>query len=232
MATVQDLINIVDDKLHAYSPSALTTPGGTTAQDKKIRALNAGKHKVWQLLVGSGRAHRANWFGKKDATISFGIGSNSQALPNDFHDLLWAESTVVRMKAAAQHRTTWQEDRAESANIDMTTLGALYYLVSGDFQPALEISRKPTASLAVTIFYTAIIAEWSALADNIDKIPTPYFDAVCNWAVSELVTALHSPEVAQYWFQKWQDDKEMIIAATAQRNLGDVISTEGFDTAG
>ena len=66
----------------------------------------------------------------------------------------------------------------------------------------------------------------------VDRIPTPFYDAIANWATSSLINSAQSPAVAAIWFQKWQDDKSMIAAAAARRQLGDVISGEGFDSAG
>ncbi len=232
MATVQDLLDILDDKLLAYgTSSALDTPGGgTTATVKKIRALNTGHHKVWQILVAAGKDHRTNWFGKVSSEV-FATGVRSEALPTDFHDLLWAESTSVLMKAGAQHRASWQQDRQDNSSATPGNLSALYYLVTGDYTPNLEISRK-TTGVTVDVHYTSILPEWTAAGDNSDRIPTPFYDAICNWAASDLINSAQSPAVAAIWFQKWQDDKAMIAAAAAQRQLGDVISSEGFDSAG
>lgn len=231
MATVQTLLDILDDKLMPYSTaSALDTPSGRTALQKKITALNAGQHKVWQILVAAGKDHRTNWFGKVSSEV-FASGDNSEALPTDFHDLLWAESTSVLMKAGAQHRMSWQQDRKDNSNATPSALRVLYYLVTGDYTPNLEISRK-TTGVTVDVHYTSILPEWTAAGDNSDRIPTPFFDAICNWAASDLLNSAQNPAVANIWFQKWQDDKIMIAAAAAQRQLGDVISSEGFDSAG
>ena len=231
MATVQDLLNILDDKLLAYSlASALDTPGGTNALTKKIRALNAGHHKVWQILVAAGKDHRTNWFGAESSEV-FASGSRTSALPADFHDLLWAESPSVLMKAGSQHRMSWQQDRQNNTSVAPSAIRALYYLVTGDHTPNLEISRK-TTGVTVDVHYTSILPEWTAAGDNSDRIPTPFYDAICNWAASSLINSAQSPAVAAIWFQKWQDDKVMIAAAAARRQLGDVISGEGFDSAG
>lgn len=231
MATVQNLLDILNDKLGAYSlASALDTPSGRTALQKKITALNAGQHKVWQILVAAGKDHRTNWFGKVSAE-TFSTGVKSKALPTDFHDLLWVESTSVLMKAGAQHRMFWQQDRKNDASIAPGSLRVLYYLVTGDYTPKLEISRK-TTGVTVDVHYTSILSEWTAAGDNADKISTPFYDAIGNWAASSLINSAHSPAVAAIWFEKWQEDKVMIAAAAARRQLGDVISGEGFDSAG
>ena len=153
--TVSDLIRPLNLKLRAHA--------GSLHADDRISALNAGQHKVWQLMVAAGKASRDNWFSKK-ATLAY-TTEDTKALPVDFHSLLSASSTDVLMKASAWHRAAWQEDRSVAVAIDPTTLDALYYLVSGDFTPTLELSRSVT-SLSVDVFYTSILPEWTDLTTN------------------------------------------------------------------
>ncbi|KKM70284.1 hypothetical protein LCGC14_1442320 [marine sediment metagenome] len=229
MATVQDLLDLLDDKLLGYS-GALETVGGSTGVEKKIRQLNAGQHKVWQILVGAGKPGRANWFGK-NSNITYPVSDRDQFLPTDFHDLLSVESSSVRMKASGWHKAAWQEERQKTGNVDPTTLDALHYIVSGDFSPTLHISRF-TLGVTVTIHYTSILTDWTAAADSTVRIPVPYYDAIVNYAAACLTNAVHHPEVAQGWTNKWDDDQKLIALAGAVRQVGDEVSPESFDTAG
>ena len=229
MATVQDLLDLLDDKLLGYS-GALETAGGSTGEQKKIRQLNAGQHKVWQILVGAGRPARANWFGKSDSVV-FGASDRDVALPADFHDLLSVESSSVRMKASGWHKASWQEERQKTGAVDPTTIDTMYYVVSGDAAPILNISRFPTA-LTTTVHYTSTLTDWTAAADVIDRVLSPYRDAIANYAVACLTNAVHHPEVAEGWTNKWGDDQKLIALAGAIRQVGDEVSPESFDTAG
>ena len=81
------------------------------------------------------------------------------------------------------------------------------------------------------VFYTSILPEWTALTTNIDRLPTPYHDAAVNYAATILLGGTQDIALAEKVNNDWAADKEMIISSAQGRNLGDVVSPEGFDTA-
>ena len=223
MATVADLILLLDGKLYAHIDALDTT--GHTGEDKKIQALDSGKEKVWQLLVASGKQFRDNWFGKTGA-FSFSAGVNSDALPSDFHSLLSAESTSAIMKASTWHKDTWQNKRAQSGNQAVGDQEIFYYLVSGE---TLYIAPKPAGTLSGTVHYVQKLTTWNATSDNVDGVPAAYHDAIANYAAASILAGVRDFEAANFYLGLWRDDQQMISGSGAARNLGDDVSAPAFD---
>jgi hypothetical protein len=225
MATAQELVDLLDTKLLGYRNSFDTT--GDTGETKKLRAINAGQHKVWQLLVGASKEDRANWFGKSTSVI-FGAGDRDQALPVDFHALLSVESSSVPMEASAFWKDTWQEERRKTGNVAPADIQVVHFVVSGDDQPILHISRL-TTGLTVTVEYISTLPNITAVADNIDRIPIAFRDAVTNYAATVLTAATQDPAVAQIWAELWRNDQLLITGASDVRQMADLLSKSAID---
>jgi len=231
MATVATLLSLLDDKLLHYARDFDLSGAADPAADRearKIRALNAGKHKIWQILVAASRPERASWFAKSTA-VSINLGTNSVTLPADCHDVLFVESSTVKMVGSTWAKDSWRADRADSTNEDMTVAKRLLYVVAGDSPPVLHVGRKPAANLAATVHYTSILPEWSASADNIDRVPTPYWDAICNYAATLLTSAMQDPETAKMWSGLWTGDEQTAMSAAGSRSSGQNLTQDGMD---
>lgn len=230
MATVADLVLLLDDKLLPYRGSYdVRGPNDIP----KVRLLNSGKEMVWRTVVAASQESRSNWF-SKSATLSYTTGDDTEDLPGDFHSLLGAESVTVEMRPSNFHKQEWRADRAESANLDLTTAERLYYVVGGNATagPALLISRKPAATLSVAIQYVAHLAEWTSESSNIDDLPEPLRDPVVTWAAQNLLGAAQDSVMAKFWGDLAEADRQSIIGVSKGRQFGGVVTEEDLDSAG
>ncbi len=230
MATVQDLLDLLNDKLLPYRAAYAIRGADDVAA---IRALDQGKENVWRVVVAASQKSAGNWFAKS-GSLSYTAGVNVKDLPADFHSLLSAESTTVRMRPSGFGKEDWRDDREETGNADLTTLEALYYVVGGNVAgtPALLVSRKPAATLTVDIQYTASLAKWSVVADNIDVLPAPLRDPVATWAAQSLLGAAQDEIMARFWSSLCEVDRTLVAAISEGRQFGGVVTAEDFDSAG
>lgn len=224
MATVNDLLERLKDKLLPYE-NAYDVRGSSDAA--LIRALDMGKQQVWMTVVASSQATGGNWFSRQ-GSVSYS-SANSAALPSDFHSLLGAESTSVVMRPSSFAKQAWRDDRNQGASVDPATLDILYFVIGGhtDGTPRLHISRSVT-SLTVTIHYTQKIAEWTASSDNIDDIPEPFWEAICDYAACHLLAAAQDAQISQLWHDKWLAGKAVIEGAVAVRQFAGKVSEEDY----
>lgn len=222
MANVSDLISLLDAKLLGYIDALDTT--GHTGQTKKIEALNAGKEKVWQIMVSGNNVSQDNWFATT-AAFSFGIGVVTDAMPSDFHILLSAESSSAKMEQSNWHKESWRKGRS-SGNQALDTNAVFYYLISGN---NLLIGPPPATTLAGTVHYIQRLTEWTAVGDSADVVPSTYHDAICNYAASMLIAGTKDYVGAEYWWKAWQDDKELIKGSSSMRNQGADLNAEDID---
>lgn len=225
MATVADLVTLLDDKLLPYKNAVRSRVEPSPDDDSKVRALNAGQHKVWALILAAGRERRANWFAKS-TSISFSAGARSASLPTDCHDVLFVESTDGPVfKPSAWNKEEWQKERAKTGNQDPANLGTVYWVTTGDYTPTLHISRF-TTGIDTTVFYTSTLTDWTATSDNIDRILVPYQDAITNYAATVLVSATIDPETHALWKNLWDDDRAMIQMAVTVRQSSDMLTDD------
>lgn len=225
MATVADLVTLLDDKLLPYKNAVRSRVESSPDDDSKVRALNAGQHKVWALMLAAGRERRANWFAKS-TTLTFAAGDRDMSLPTDCHDVLFVESTDgAILKPSAWNKEEWQKERATTGNTAPADIGTIYWIATGDYTPTLNISRY-TTGLDVTVFYTSTLTDWTATTDNIDRILVPYQDAITNYAAATLISATIDPEAQQLWKSFWESDMAMIQGAVMQRQSSDMLGED------
>ena len=224
MATVATILDLLKDKLLPYELAFAVRGSDDVAL---IRAINAGKSKVWKTAVGASHGTDGAWFAKQ-GSVSFS-SANSGALPTDFHALLSAESTSVVMRPSAFHKQAWRDGRAVSGSVDPSTLDELLYLVGGhtDGTQRLKLSRT-VSSLTVTIDYTAKLPVWSASSDNIDLMPEVFYEAIADCAAASLLGAAQDAAIASLWRGAWKDSQEMVAAVCAGRQFGGKISDEDY----
>ena len=230
MATVLDLLSILNDKLGPY-PDRFVPANSSNNEAVKIRALDAGKEKVWLALVAASKKGSANWFAQ-ETTANITSSTRSGALPADCHDVLGVHLEGVPFRPSAWHKQNWRDQREDATVYALADVDEVLWLVHGNDAPVLEIGPKLDTTIAPTIFYVAKLATWSSSGSSADDVPSPYYDAIVNYACWSLSTSLQDPAVGSLWWNAWQSDREMIQAAGSVRQQGGVVSEEDYDSRG
>lgn len=230
MANVSSLISMLDDKLGPYTGRIV--PGNSSDNtDAKIRALDAGKEKVWQALVAASKKGATNWFASS-TSITINLGTRSASLPSDCHDVLSVELAGVPFRPSAWHKQNWRDQREDATSYATSAVSEALWIVSGNNPPSLEIGPKFTANISPTVFYTSKLSTWSATGDSADVVPSPYHDAICNYAAWYLYGPLQDPAVGEGFWRAWQADRELILGAAGSRQQGGVVTDEDYDSRG
>ena len=229
MATLQTLIDLWGLKAGGYRDSL---PNDVT---DKIRLLNAAKNKVWQHLLAAGRTGGGNWFIKSGA-LTLGAGVQDVDLPADFHDIAFVQATTatweaVRFVPSDFYKDVYRENRQTAGNAVVAD-GTRYYTISGDTPARFNLDR-PTAGIALLIFYTSILPEYALATDVIDRVATVYQDAIVNLAMLMTEMSRQDAAMAGLWKAMWDEDKTLIAGAAASRRaVAGVVSAQPYDNTG
>ena len=225
MATVNDLIGLLDDRLLSFSNS-FPAPHANA----KIRALDAGKDYVWRALVAAGREQAANWFATS-ASVAFGSGAKAANLPEGFHDALFVEAAGVICRPSGWHKQNWRDQRAESAAFaNAAAVDELLWIVAGQNPGSLLLGRGVTGGITVTLHYTARLASWTSTSDNVDAVPLPYQSLVVTYAAATLTAAHHHAGVATGWREMLAAETQAAFPAMGVRQSGGAVTVEDYDS--
>jgi len=234
MATAQDLLNLLEPKLLGYQ-DALTPAGLTPATEnlaRKIHFLNEGWHAAWRALTGIDARANAHWFAKDD-TVTVTAGNYDVNLPADFHDMIFvspadAAYQHIVMKKIGMHQPRFKSDRQSNLGNFLNTDVELYYSVTYGDPGSLRLARSsPGADF--DIIYRYRLPNITAANTNIDDMPEPYRPPITDYAAAGILNAVHEPELAQHWWNRWvRAYEEMQLAGSKSLDPSMDVGTEDF----
>ena len=235
MATAQDLLNLLEPKLLGYQ-DALTPAGLTPATEnlaRKIHFLNEGWHAAWRALTGIDVRANAHWF-VKDATVTVTANSFDANLPADFHDLIFIEPTDeaydhIVFKKIGMHQPRFKSDRESDLGNFLTTDVEVYYSVTYGNPAKLRLARSSPGA-AFNAVYRYSLPNITLSSTVIDDMPAPYRPPITDYAAAGILNAVHEPELARHWWERWtRAYEEMQLAGSKSLDPSMAIGAEDFD---
>lgn len=228
MATVQDLLDLLEVKLLGFADS-LTPAGLNPATEnlvRKISVLNECQHAVWRTLVGLEKEFESYWFTKQVTNLSAGSGGQRDFdLTADFHDMLFLEvispdaSRVVHFERTGFRTQGFIDQRKQPANIAPSTMPdekLIYYVVARGNPSRLHLGRAFATGTTLGYVYTYTLPDFDAAADTIDDVVAPYRGPITNCAAAILLNSVHESGLAQEWRQVYAQDVASMRAAAAE----------------